>query len=37
MLVASTREIIEKLEEYEKLHGIGAVTGIAFHLLEVVQ
>lgn len=30
MLVASTREIIEKLEEYEKLYGIGAVTGIAF-------
>lgn len=27
--VASTREIIEKLEAYEKIHGIGAVTGIS--------
>ena len=27
--VASTREIIEKLEAYEKIHGVGAVVGIA--------
>lgn len=27
--VASTREIIEKLQEYEKENGIGAVLGIA--------
>lgn len=27
--VASTREIIEKLEAYENIHGVGAVTGIA--------
>ena len=27
--VASTREIIEKLTEYEKENGIGAVTGIS--------
>ena len=27
--VASTREIIEKLEAYEKIHGVGAVIGIA--------
>ena len=26
--VASTREIIEKLEAYEKIHGVGAVVGI---------
>ena len=26
--VASTREIIEKLEAYEKIHGVGAVIGI---------
>lgn len=26
--VASTREIIEKLEAYEKLYGVGAVIGI---------
>lgn len=29
MKVASTREIIEKLEAYEKIHGVGAVVGIA--------
>lgn len=28
MSVASTREIIEKLEAYEKFHGVGAVLGI---------
>ncbi len=28
MKVASTREIIEKLEAYEKLHGVGAVVGL---------
>ena len=27
--VASTREIIEKLQEYEKENGVGAVLGIA--------
>ena len=27
--VASTREIIEKLQAYEKLNGVGAVVGIA--------
>ena len=27
--VASTREIIEKLEAYEKIHGVGAVIGIS--------
>lgn len=27
--VASTREIIEKLQKYEKQNGIGAVKGIA--------
>ncbi len=27
--VASTREIIEKLQEYEKQNGVGAVLGIA--------
>lgn len=27
--VASTRDIIERLQEYERLHGVGAVTGLA--------
>ena len=27
--VASTRDIIEKLQEYERLHGVGAVTGLS--------
>lgn len=29
MKVASTREIIEKLQEYEKQNGVGAVVGIS--------
>ena len=29
MKVASTRDIIERLQEYERLHGVGAVTGLA--------
>lgn len=29
MKVASTREIIEKLQEYEKENGVGAVVGIS--------
>lgn len=29
MKVASTREIIEKLQEYEKENGVGAVIGIS--------
>lgn len=29
MKVASTRDIIEKLQEYEKQHGIGAITGLS--------
>lgn len=29
MKVASTREIIEKLQAYEKLNGVGAVVGIS--------
>ncbi len=28
MKTASTREIIEYLEAYEKIHGVGSVTGI---------
>lgn len=28
MKIASTREIIDKLTEYEKEHGIGAVIGV---------
>lgn len=29
MKVASTRDIIERLQEYERIHGVGAVTGLA--------
>lgn len=29
MKVASTRDIIEQLQAYERLHGIGAITGLA--------
>lgn len=29
MKVASTHEVIEKLQEYEKENGIGAITGIS--------
>ena len=28
MKVASTRDIIERLQEYERIHGVGAVTGL---------
>ena len=28
MKVASTRDIIERLQEYERTHGVGAVTGL---------
>lgn len=31
MKVASTHEVIEKLQEYEKENGIGAITGISTH------
>lgn len=30
--VASTREIIEKLQEYERLNGIGAIIGISTYM-----
>ncbi len=32
MKVASTHEVIEKLQEYEKENGIGAITGISTHM-----
>lgn len=32
MKVASTHEVIEKLQEYEKENGIGAITGISTNM-----
>lgn len=32
MKVASTHEVIEKLQEYEKENGIGAITGISTYM-----
>lgn len=32
MKVASTHEVIEKLQEYEKENGIGAIIGISSHM-----
>lgn len=32
MKVASTHEVIEKLQEYERQNGIGAIVGIGTHM-----
>lgn len=30
--VASTHDVIEKLQQYEKEHGVGAIVGVSIHM-----